>query len=115
MNAWVLMIYFSGYKQDCYDIDCRCFATEELALTAMRSEARSIYKESDIIQEARDKYFHDYSGKTSKRIDFGENEGESDYRREFGYCQVKRAKVEFELDAKDMYVSTDESEDEDSE
>ncbi|CAG8647123.1 5622_t:CDS:2 [Paraglomus occultum] len=115
-NVWVLMIYFSGYKDDdCYDVDCRCFAKEELALTAMRSEARRLYKQSNIIQEAEDKYFHEYVDKSSKGIDFGESWGQSDYRREFGFCQVKRAKLEFELNEEDIYDSTDESEDDDSE
>ena len=115
MNVWVLMIYFSAYKEDSHDVDCRCFATKELALTAMRSEARHLYKGSGIIQEADNKYFNEYTDEDTKGIDFGEDWGGSDYRREFGFCQVKRAKLEFELDAKDLYESTDESEDEDSE
>ncbi|CAG8518570.1 677_t:CDS:2 [Paraglomus occultum] len=108
-QVWVLMIYFSGYKEVNYDMRCRCFATEELAQVAMKSEARCLYRLSNIIQEADDKYFYE----TAKRIDFGENRDSSDYRREFGYCQIKRVKLEVELDEKDVFVSTDEGEDDD--
>jgi hypothetical protein len=110
MIVWVLKICFSKYKGVEDDISCRCFATKELALRAMKSEARHLYKQSGIIQEADDKYFNE----SSMRIDFGESWGTSDYRREFGFCEIERVKLEVELDEKDVYDSTDE-EDEDDE
>ncbi|CAG8489835.1 11553_t:CDS:2 [Paraglomus brasilianum] len=106
-NVWVLTIYFSGYKSSEDDVSSRCFATRELAEVAMKSEARRLYRLSNIIQEASDKYFDE----SKDRIDFGESLDSSDYRREFGYCQIERVKLEVELDEQDVFVSTDEDSD----
>ena len=101
----MLTIFFSEYKEE-EEVCNRCFVTKELAEVAMKNEARRLYKQSGIIQEADNKYFEE----SENRIDFGESWGESDYRREYGYCQIERVKLEVEVD---VFASTDE-EDEDS-
>ncbi|CAB5314248.1 hypothetical protein RhiirA5_464830 [Rhizophagus irregularis] len=89
-EVWVLSVFFSPYKAVEYSFESRCFASKKLAQEAMRIEARRLYKNSDIIQEAEDKYYREYEAE----IHFGESEDESDYRREFVYCKIKSAKLE---------------------
>ncbi|CAG8805575.1 17162_t:CDS:2, partial [Dentiscutata erythropus] len=92
VNAvWVLTTFFSRYKYDfeMEQIDQRCFASEELARTAMKITATKLYQ-SPLIQEAHDKYFEEYESE----IHFGERPGESDYRREFGCCRVEFVEIE---------------------
>ncbi|RIA86473.1 hypothetical protein C1645_878652 [Glomus cerebriforme] len=102
-KVWVLTIFFSRYK-DCDDSNVsRSFVSKKLALEAMQREARRLYKNSDIIQEAHDKYFNEHE----MEIHFGENPEGSDYRREFGYCKVEPNKLE---NGDDVPESTDESE-----
>ncbi len=75
----------------------------------MRREARRLYKDSYVIQDAEDKYF--YEGDTI--IHFGESEDGPDYRREFGFCEIKRIKLEDEECEDSVSPSSDdESEDE---
>ncbi len=73
----------------------------------MRREARHLYKESEIIQGAKDKYFDEYH----KEIHFGESPNSPDYRREFGYCEVQRAELEDEESGDEVPSSTDEESD----
>ncbi|CAG8485139.1 11696_t:CDS:2 [Diversispora eburnea] len=87
---WVLTIHFSGYKESEYFIDNRSFKTRKLAEGAMRREAKRLYKGSDIIQKTYDKYFNE----SDKEIHFGESPIESNYRREFGFVQIKPVKLE---------------------
>ncbi|PKY52570.1 hypothetical protein RhiirA4_408431 [Rhizophagus irregularis] len=74
----------------------------------MRREARRLYKNSDIIQEAEDKYYREYE----TEIHFGESEDGPDYRREFGYCEIKSTKLEDKESGDDVPSSTDEDSDE---
>ena len=68
----------------------------------MRREARRLYKNSGIIQEARDKYFEE----SLMEIRFGEGSG-PDYRNEFGYCKVKPTKLESEESGDDKNENKD--------
>ena len=75
----------------------------------MEREARRLYKNSDNIQESRQKYYNEYN----MGIEFGERYNGSDYSREFGYCEIKPAKLEDEESGDEVPSSTDdESEDE---
>ncbi|CAJ0859660.1 8409_t:CDS:2 [Entrophospora sp. SA101] len=65
---------------------------------AMKKEAMSLYKDSEIIQEADNKYFE----RSSREIHFGESRDESDYRREFGFCKIDPVKLEGEESGDDM-------------
>nr|CAG8640988.1 12782_t:CDS:2 [Entrophospora candida] len=73
----------------------------KLAKEAMKKEAMSLYKDSEIIQEADDKYFE----RSSREIHFGESRDESDYRREFGFCKIDPVKLEGEESGDDMPLS----------
>ncbi|CAG8480125.1 5034_t:CDS:2 [Diversispora eburnea] len=82
----------------------RCFKTKELAEGAMRREAKRLYRDSGIIQEADDKYFDEYDGE----IHFGENPEEIGYRREFGYAQITPVELENTESGDDVPSSTSE-------
>lgn len=110
-NVWILSMFFSPYKATEYSIDCRCFISKKLAQEAMRREARRMYKYSDIIQEASNKYYREYE----TVIDFGESEDGPDYRREFGFCEIKPAKLEDEESGDDVPSSTDDEDESDDE
>ncbi|POG74977.1 hypothetical protein GLOIN_2v1571589 [Rhizophagus irregularis DAOM 181602=DAOM 197198] len=106
-EVWVLSVFFSPYKAVEYSFESCCFASKKLAQEAMRIEARRLYKNSDIIQEAEDKYYREYEAE----IHFGESEDESDYRREFGYCKIKSAKLEEKKSGDEVPSSTNEDSD----
>jgi hypothetical protein len=107
-TVWILTIFFSPYKATNNLINCRCFVFKELAQEAMRREARRLYKNSGCIQESRNKYYNEYK----TEIHFGEDEDGPDYRREFGFCEIRYAKLEDEESGDDVPSSTDdESED----
>ncbi|CAJ0640285.1 2473_t:CDS:2 [Entrophospora sp. SA101] len=78
--------------------ESRCFVSMKLAKEAMKKEAMSLYKDSEIIQEADNKYFE----RSSREIHFGESRDESDYRREFGFCKIDPVKLEGEESGDDM-------------
>ncbi|CAG8446511.1 9592_t:CDS:2 [Ambispora gerdemannii] len=85
------------------------FVSKKLAVGAMQREARRLYKNSDLIQESRSKYFEE----SSMEIHFGERPNSDDYRREFGFCKIEPTKLEDEESGDDVPSSTDnESEDE---
>ncbi|CAH1757801.1 2699_t:CDS:2 [Entrophospora sp. SA101] len=95
---WVLTIFFSPYKACENWHESRCFVSMKLAKEAMKKEAMSLYKDSEIIQEADNKYFE----RSSREIHFGESRDESDYRREFGFCKIDPVKLEGEESGDDM-------------
>lgn len=69
----------------------------------MRREARRLYKNSRCIQEAENKYYHE----CKMEIHFGEGQYGPDYNREFGFCEIKRVKLEDEESGDDVPSSTD--------
>ncbi|PKC57200.1 hypothetical protein RhiirA1_540630 [Rhizophagus irregularis] len=107
-EVWVLSMFFSPYKAVEYSIECRCFVSKKLAQEAMRREARRLYKNSGCIQGARNKYYREHE----TEIHFGESEDGPDYSREFGYCEIKSAKLEDKESGDEVPSSTDEDSDE---
>ncbi|CAG8531066.1 3641_t:CDS:2 [Scutellospora calospora] len=89
-EVWILTIFYSPYKED-FTIKHHCFRSYELARRTMKEVARKLYQ-SEIIQEADDKYFDE----DTNEIHFGESPYESDYRREFGYCEIECVEIEDE-------------------
>ncbi|CAB4480635.1 unnamed protein product [Rhizophagus irregularis] len=82
-EVWVLSMFFSPYKAVEYSIEC-------------------------CIQYARDKYYREHE----TEIHFGESEDGPDYNREFGYCEIKSAKLEDKESGDEVPSSTDEDSDE---
>ncbi|CAG8678632.1 16450_t:CDS:2 [Racocetra persica] len=90
-SVWVLTIFYSPYKEDfeIEQIEQRCFLSEERARRAMKKVAKQLYN-SEIIQEADDKYYEEYE----TEIHFGENPESTAYRREFGCCKIECVEIE---------------------
>ncbi|CAG8597960.1 40336_t:CDS:2 [Gigaspora margarita] len=87
-EVWVLSVFHSPYKND-FTLKHRCYASEKDARKAMKEQAMKLYMKP-IIQEETSKYFKEYESE----IHYGESPGESDYRREFGFCRVECLQIQ---------------------
>ena len=103
-----MTIFFSWYEGEEDSIIVRNFVSKELALGAMKREARRIYKSSAIIQGSRSRYYDEYL----TEIHFGESPDKINYRREYGFCKVELIELEDEESGDEVPSSSDdESED----
>lgn len=90
--VYVITSIFSGYKEELHDsnINTKVFSDYDKAKEMMKEIAKDLYENSDIIQEADDKYFEEYKD----CIYFGENSQYGiGYRSEWGLVNLKKVVV----------------------
>lgn len=91
--VYVITSIFSGYKEELHDsnINTYVFNNYDKAKNYMIKIAEELYNNSDIIQEADDKYFEIYED----CIYFGENTDYGiGYRSEWGLVKLEKVTIE---------------------
>lgn len=87
--VYVITTILSGYKEDLHDSDIKTyvFGEKDKARKRMKEIAKEMYEDSEIIQEADDRYFEIYKN----NIYFGENSDcGTGYRAEWGLVKLEK-------------------------
>lgn len=92
-TVYVITYIFSRYKEELHDsnINTKVFNNYDKAKEIMEKIAKELYENSEIIQEAEDKYFEEYTD----CIYFGENSSYGiGYRSEWGLVKLEEVVME---------------------